>query len=143
MSITEFFDLSRGEVRHLEISIFVNGTTHCTKFESNTNRMTFEYAPNMMIVKVYPLCISIYYELIWFLVDCKLTEWTKWSKCPSCGEPAQTNRTRNIKVKPENGGKACEKLDDTRDCNNPPCPGKQIHMSSRVFTSSLLGIMKF
>ena len=30
------------------------GNAHCTKFESNTNRMTFEYAPNMMIVKVHP-----------------------------------------------------------------------------------------
>ena len=26
------------------------GNAHCAKFESNTNRMTFEYAPNMMIV---------------------------------------------------------------------------------------------
>ena len=32
------------------------GNTHCAKFESSTNRMTFEYAPNMMIVKVHPLC---------------------------------------------------------------------------------------
>ena len=32
------------------------GTQHCAKFESNTNRMTFEYAPNMMIVKVHPQC---------------------------------------------------------------------------------------
>ena len=32
------------------------GTQHCAKFESNTNRMTFEYASNMMIVKVHPLC---------------------------------------------------------------------------------------
>ena len=30
------------------------GNVHCTKFESNTNGMTFEYAPNMMIVKVHP-----------------------------------------------------------------------------------------
>ena len=30
------------------------GNAHCAKFESNTNRMTFEYAPNMMIVKVHP-----------------------------------------------------------------------------------------
>ena len=30
------------------------GTQQCAKFESNTNRMTFEYAPNMMIVKVHP-----------------------------------------------------------------------------------------
>ena len=32
------------------------GNAHCAKFESNTNRMTFEYAPNKMIVKVHPLC---------------------------------------------------------------------------------------
>ena len=30
------------------------GNAHCAKFESNTNRMTFEYAPNKMIVKVHP-----------------------------------------------------------------------------------------
>ena len=30
------------------------GNEHCAKFESNTNRMTFEYALNMMIVKVHP-----------------------------------------------------------------------------------------
>ena len=30
------------------------GNAHCTKFESNTNRMTFEYALNIMIVKVHP-----------------------------------------------------------------------------------------
>ena len=35
------------------------GNAHCAKFESNTNRMTFEYAPNMMIVKVHPLSILI------------------------------------------------------------------------------------
>ena len=31
------------------------GKAHYTKFEGNTNRMTLEYAPNMMIVKVHPL----------------------------------------------------------------------------------------
>ena len=31
------------------------GSMHCAKFESNTNRMTFEYAPNMIIVEVHPL----------------------------------------------------------------------------------------
>ena len=34
------------------------GTQHCTKFKSNTNRMTFEYAPNMVIVKVHPLRVQ-------------------------------------------------------------------------------------
>ena len=32
------------------------GNQQRAKFESNTNRMTFEYAPNKMIVKVHPLC---------------------------------------------------------------------------------------
>ena len=36
------------------------GNAHCAKFESNTNRLTFEYAPSMMIVKVHPLCIHRY-----------------------------------------------------------------------------------
>ena len=34
------------------------GNAHCAKFESNTNRMTFEYAPNMMIVKVHHVVVS-------------------------------------------------------------------------------------
>ena len=36
------------------------GNAHCAKFESNTNRLTFEYGPSMMIVKVHPLCIHRY-----------------------------------------------------------------------------------
>ena len=32
------------------------GNAHYAKFESNTNRMTCEYAPNMMIVKVRLFC---------------------------------------------------------------------------------------
>ena len=31
------------------------GTKHRAKFESNNNRITFEYAPSMMIVKFNPL----------------------------------------------------------------------------------------
>ena len=33
------------------------GTQHCAKVESNTNRMTFEYAHNMMILKVHHQCL--------------------------------------------------------------------------------------
>ena len=36
------------------LSNFVQYALPCAKFESsNTNRMTFEYAPNMMIVNVH------------------------------------------------------------------------------------------
>ena len=47
------------------------GNAHCAKFESNTNRMTFECAPNMMIVKVHPLCKGYAYFSV---------EYTKFSK---------------------------------------------------------------
>ena len=45
------------------------GNTHCAKFESNINRMTFEYAPNMMTVKVHPQDTKVpsyIFELIHF-----------------------------------------------------------------------------
>ena len=32
------------------------GNQHCKKFESHTNRVTFETNTIMMIVKVHPLC---------------------------------------------------------------------------------------
>ena len=35
------------------------GNAHCAKFESNTNRLTIEYAPNMLIVKVHPQCMYV------------------------------------------------------------------------------------
>ena len=40
------------------------GTQDYAKFESNTNRMTFEYASNTMIVKVHPQSL-----LFWNIVD--------------------------------------------------------------------------
>ena len=37
------------------------GNAHCTKFESNTNRMTFEYAPNKEQVPA-KFCLGIQFE---------------------------------------------------------------------------------
>ena len=55
ISVTSKFCVVRVALCTLEpLSTDSLGTKHRAKFESNTNRMTFEYAPNMMIVKVHP-----------------------------------------------------------------------------------------
>lgn len=43
------------------------------------------------------------------IVDCKVSRWSRWSKCSiSCGQGYKT-RSRSIEVHPRNGGKACPK----------------------------------
>eukprot|EP00928_Gymnodinium_smaydae_P011961 TRINITY_DN14376_c0_g1_i1.p1 TRINITY_DN14376_c0_g1~~TRINITY_DN14376_c0_g1_i1.p1 ORF type:complete len:903 (-),score=142.13 TRINITY_DN14376_c0_g1_i1:9-2717(-) len=54
-------------------------------------------------------------------VDCKLSDWEEYSKCTKeCGGGVQT-RSRQLLVKPKNGGKACDTLQDTRACNTGTC----------------------
>ena len=50
------------------------GNAHCAKFESNTNRMTFEYAPNMMIVKVHPQYLPLLSSGLIKLHFCHMTQ---------------------------------------------------------------------
>ncbi|KAK7575682.1 hypothetical protein V9T40_011968 [Parthenolecanium corni] len=52
-------------------------------------------------------------------VDCKVSEWTKWSECSvSCG-PGMHQRTRQILVPPSNGGRACPSVLQEKPCNVP------------------------
>jgi len=54
-------------------------------------------------------------------VDCELSEWSSFSKCSKeCGGGVQT-RTRRKISSPENGGKACEVLQETQPCNTGSC----------------------
>ena len=55
-------------------SIDSMGTQHHAKFESNTNRMTFEYAPNMMIVKVHPQYLPLLSSGLIKLHFCHMTQ---------------------------------------------------------------------
>lgn len=52
--------------------------------------------------------------------DCKVSDWTEWSKCPidSCynGAPI-SNRTRSIIQNSSNGGKPCPSLNENHPCN--------------------------
>ncbi len=54
--------------------------------------------------------------------DCKLGEWSEWSKCTKdCGGGQQT-RTRTILQKPTIGGKLCQHTIEIRNCNTQACP---------------------
>jgi len=54
-------------------------------------------------------------------VDCKVSNWTTWSKCTKeCGGGIQT-RTREILQKPRFGGMACTSSQEARPCNTGSC----------------------
>ena len=54
-------------------------------------------------------------------IDCKVSDWSSWSKCnPKCN--GQQIRTRNILVKPEYNGMDCPILSETINCSEPDCP---------------------
>eukprot|EP00567_Pseudictyota_dubia_P010551 CAMPEP_0197448634 /NCGR_PEP_ID=MMETSP1175-20131217/18259_1 /TAXON_ID=1003142 /ORGANISM="Triceratium dubium, Strain CCMP147" /LENGTH=668 /DNA_ID=CAMNT_0042980463 /DNA_START=584 /DNA_END=2591 /DNA_ORIENTATION=- len=58
--------------------------------------------------------------------DCQLSPWSPWSKCSKeCGFETQ-HRTRHVVSESTRGGASCpsdSELEETRDCNIPPCPG--------------------
>ncbi|XP_033360930.1 spondin-1 isoform X1 [Bombus vosnesenskii] len=56
-------------------------------------------------------------------VDCKTTQWSRWSRCTAtCGETAQ-HRTRMVKVQPFGPrGKLCPSLVEYRKCYTGKCP---------------------
>lgn len=73
-------------------------------------------------------------------IDCQVSEWSEWSQCSaSCGA-GTTTRTRKVTIYPAFGGKACQHLDEMRDCNTHECTlglchSKHIHCS--VVTSHI------
>jgi len=55
-------------------------------------------------------------------VDCAVSTWSDWSECSEkCGSGVQ-NRFRTIIVQPQAEGAECPHLNETRKCNNEPCP---------------------
>ncbi|KAK3923248.1 Spondin-1 [Frankliniella fusca] len=56
------------------------------------------------------------------VVDCQLSEWSRWGSCDATCGVGYKSRTRTILVSPQNGGRACEKkLLARRRCRLPPC----------------------
>lgn len=55
-------------------------------------------------------------------IDCNVAPWTKWSACgKACGPKAVVTRSRTINWKPQNDGKPCPKLHQTRRCGPKSC----------------------
>ncbi|XP_076643915.1 spondin-1 isoform X2 [Halictus rubicundus] len=56
-------------------------------------------------------------------VDCKMTQWSSWSRCTAtCGESSQY-RTRSVKIRPRGPrGKLCPALAEYKRCRRVECP---------------------
>lgn len=55
-------------------------------------------------------------------VDCKVTEWSQWSECSATCGGGKQSRLRKVAVGSRYGGAACPSLEETKDCNQTPCP---------------------
>ncbi|CAH2299567.1 spondin-2 [Pelobates cultripes] len=55
-------------------------------------------------------------------LDCEVSVWSHWGLCKgSCGSTGFKNRTRYIRMKAENNGTACPKLDEQKECEPENC----------------------
>jgi len=54
-------------------------------------------------------------------VDCKMSEWSAWSKCTKECEGGSQSKTRSILTEPKNGGNACEGVSSSQSCNTGSC----------------------
>jgi len=59
-------------------------------------------------------------------IDCEVSAWTDWSSCSkTCrwgNTPGQIQRQRIVVTPSAHGGASCPTLDETRHCNDLPCP---------------------
>ncbi|CAE7454331.1 Sspo [Symbiodinium sp. CCMP2456] len=56
--------------------------------------------------------------------DCEYNDWGKWTQCSETCGGGSRKRTRTVKTKAQNGGKACEAAEkkQTEECNTKECP---------------------
>jgi len=54
-------------------------------------------------------------------IDCHMSEWSGWSKCTADCEGGVQSHTRNIMMKPKNGGEQCNTVEEARACNTESC----------------------
>ena len=54
-------------------------------------------------------------------VDCSMSSWSGWSKCTAECEGGLQSHTREILVKPKNGGEQCNTVEESRPCNTMSC----------------------
>ena len=78
-----------------------------------------------------------------FSVNCELSEWTPWSECPSCGEPTQSSRSRDIIKESKYGGTCDTNRNQTKDCNPPKCPDALpsfIYLGQDVYDTPIINV---
>merc|ERR1719265_2372542 len=54
-------------------------------------------------------------------VDCKMGPWSGWGKCTKDCEGGTQTQTRNLVVKPLNGGASCDPSTESQPCNTGSC----------------------
>merc|ERR1719410_2278949 len=54
-------------------------------------------------------------------VDCLMSEWSGWSKCTKDCESGVEAKTRDVLIKPKNGGTGCDSVQEERSCNTGSC----------------------
>merc|ERR1712176_542042 len=54
-------------------------------------------------------------------VDCVLSDWSGFSSCTAEREGGVRGRTRSLMTKPENGGLACNAVEEEESCNTMSC----------------------
>jgi len=54
-------------------------------------------------------------------INCHMSEWSGWSGCTAECEGGLQSHTRNIMVKPKNGGTQCNTVEESRPCNTMSC----------------------
>ncbi|XP_058829892.1 somatomedin-B and thrombospondin type-1 domain-containing protein-like isoform X1 [Topomyia yanbarensis] len=55
------------------------------------------------------------------VIDCVVSEWSRWSECDAVCGPGTSSRTRTIRQQVHNGGKHCPSLVQKRDCQGSSC----------------------
>lgn len=71
------------------------------------------------------------------VMDCKVGEWSEWSKCDvSCGT-GNSFRTREVLHPESNGGKQCPPLEEKKPCKASKCSK---HFLDRI--SALRGVLQ-
>jgi len=54
-------------------------------------------------------------------VNCAMSMWSGWSKCTAECEGGLQGHTRDIRMKPKNGGEQCNTVGESRPCNTQSC----------------------
>jgi len=54
-------------------------------------------------------------------INCAMSMWSGWSKCTAECEGGLEAHTRDIRMKPKNGGEQCNTVSESRPCNSQSC----------------------